>query len=680
VTRADLGALFAPTSIAVVGASPTEGKAGNALMRSLARFDGPVHPVHRTASEVMGRRAYPSVDSIPHPVDLALLAVPAEAVPAAVGDCAAAGVGGVVVHAGGFAEAGSRGAGLQRAAAEAAAGAGVRLLGPNTSGFIAPGRGLCATFVTSTAQLRAGPLAIVAQSGGVNHALAFGAQADGLGLHLGVGLGNAADVGFADVLGHLSEDPKVGVVAMAIEAVADGRELVGAVARVTHRVPVVALVLGRADVAEFARSHTGALTGSRRVTRAALRAAGAVVVDDTTALLDAARALAARRLPPKADSGVAVVTAQAGPGLLLADALAVEGVSLPPLDERTRRRIGDLLGDLTFQRNPVDTGRPTQTLPDVLRAVAASDGVDALAVYLLDEPDAVDPRTLLAGHDGRPVVLGTAGPAGDVAAVRDALASSGIAVMEAPERAAAAVAARVRDARARAGASRRRPEVTVPPDLVAGDGPWDEARAKELVGRVGIATPSRAVAGTHEEALAAVTAIAGPFVLKLLHPELTHKSEHGAVRLGLRGEDEARQALLELDAIGVPPPVRYLVEAMAPAGPELLLGAVRDCSFGPVVTLGVGGVGAEAERDVATRLAPLSVEEAATMLGELRAAALFRGHREAPAVEESELAQAIANLAALLCARDDVAEIEINPLRVTRDGLMALDALVVARS
>lgn len=672
-----LGRMLAPRTVAVVGASPNPGKAGNALMRSLGGFGGSLHPVHPAADEVLGKRAYPDVRAIPEPVDLALVAVPAPAVPGAVAACAEAGVGGVVVHAGGFAETGVDGAALQRATVEAAAERGTRVLGPNTSGFIAPPLGLCATFVASTASLRPGPLAIVAQSGGVNHALAFGAQAEGLGVRLAVGLGNAADVGFADVLDHLALDDEVGAVALAIEGVADGRALASAVERLVDRVPVVALKLGRSDVSEFAQSHTGALTGSRELTRAALRQAGAVVVDDTTALLDGARALSARRLPPKRCVGVGVVTGQAGPGLLLADALAVEGARTPTLPRAVQEQLRRLLGDLTYVRNPVDTGRPGPTFPRVIGAVAAAAEIDALAVYLLDEPDAIDARELLAADVEVPVVLGTAGPVADVVALRDDLTRAAVPVMLTPERAAAAVAALARDAEsaARRGGDA---ELAVAPDTSdLRGGPWDEARSKDLVDRVGVATPQRAVCATHDAVLSAATRMRWPVVLKLIHPRLTHKSEHRAVHVGLRDERELSEALEALDAIPLPSPARYLVEAMASSGPELLVGAVRDAAFGPIVVLGAGGVDVEVSADVTARMAPLSVQEAATMLDDLAGAARYRGHRGAPAVDEGRLARTVAGLGALLCARDDIAEIEINPLRLTAEGLVALDALVV---
>ena len=579
------------------------------------------------------------------------------------------------MHSGGWAEAGPAGEALQAELVSIAAETGLRILGPNTSGFFAPPEQLCASFVRTAAELPAGGLAIVAQSGGVNHALAFLAAGEGLGIRLGVGLGNSADVGFADVLEALVDDPAVEVVALAIEGVADGRRLVEAVARVAARVPVVALKTGRTDVDAFSRSHTGALTGSWRVTRAALAQAGAVVVDDMTQLVDAARALRLVRLPAGEGAGVAVVTGQAGPGLLLADELGHLGVDLPELPPASLEELRGLLPPITFQRNPVDTGRPAETFGAVLDTVGGAPGIDLLAVYLLDEPDAVDPVALL-GAAGTPAVLALTATPPAFAAARDELAGSGVPVLPTPERCARAVAAIVRDAarRARLQDGHGRPQVP----SFAPEGDWDEDLAKTLVAEVGLAVPARIVCTTHDEAFAALSQLRTPLVVKILDPAVEHKSEVGGVRLGIRDESELDAALAAIDALGHEGH-RYLVEESAASGPELILGARRDPAFGPIVALGAGGTAAEALGDAVVRLAPVEQVEAATMLDELAGAAAFRGARGAPAVDAEELAAAIVGFGDLIAARDDIAELEVNPLRVTRGGLVALDALVVSR-
>ncbi len=671
MTGRALERLFDARSVAVIGASATPGKAGNALVGSLAGFPGPVYAVNPRGEPVGGRPAFERISEIPEAVDLALLAVPVPVVLGAIAECAEAGVGAAVVHSGGWAEAGEED--LQAALASLGRETGLRILGPNTSGFFDPRSGLCASFVRTAAELPPGGLAIVAQSGGVNHALAFQAAGEGLGIRLGVGLGNAVDVGFAEVLDHLAADESVEVVALAVEGIADGRRLVEAIEAVAARVPVVALKAGRTDIDAFSRSHTGALTGSWRVTRVALAQAGAVVADDLTQLLDAAQALRLVRLPASLDPGIGVVTGQAGPGLLLADELAFRGVRLPELRTETAERLSELLPPITFQRNPVDTGRPAETFGAVLDAVAAASGIDLLAVYLLDEPDAADPAALLAAARG-PAVLGlTAGPA-RLAEIREVLGPAGVPVLPTPERAARAVAAIAADAVQRARRSPEPAQQAVPAHRPAND--WDEGSAKDLVAALGIRTPERFVCKTREEARAALARLGPPVVAKALAPGLHHKTEAGGVHLGIRDEDALGRALVAIDAI---PGSRYLIEATAPPGPELILGARRDAVFGPLVALGVGGTGAEATDDATARLAPVPLLEAAAMLGELVAAAAFRGARGAPAVDGDELARAIVSFGALISGREDIAEVEINPLRVTRDGLVALDALVVAR-
>ncbi len=671
--------LFAPRSIAVVGASPSPGKIGNVLLRNLASFQGAVHPVHPTAREVLGRPAYPDVQSIPEPVDLALLVVPPDAVPACLEDCAAASDGGAVIYSGGWGEVGGAGAARQELVRAAAEAAGIRVLGPNTSGFLAPAQGLYATFVADLAEVvTPGPLAIVAQSGGVNLTLCFLARAEGLGVAFGVGVGNASDVGLADALDHAAQLDGVRAIALAIEGVADGRALFEAVARTTPRVPVVALKVGRTDVEAFAKSHTGAMAGSHRVTRAALAQAGAVLVDDLTELIDAARALCASRLPPSATPGVGVVTGQAGPGLLLADALAVRGVSVPPLAPSVVERLGTLLPPLTWQKNPVDTGRPGPTFREVVEVVRRADGIDLLAVNLLHEPDAVDPLAALRGLG--PAVVSSAGPADEIARARDRLFASGIPLYPTPERAALAAAALVRDAQGQARGRERTHERREGASFPMRDGPrptrWDEALAKDLLESVGIATPRRVVASTRAEAHTAFARLGAPVVVKVLHPSVTHKTEVGGVHVGVRDAASLDRAL---DAIERTAGARFLVEEQADGGPELLVAARRDPSFGAIVVVGVGGVGVEREDDLVVRLAPLSTEEAGTMLGELKQAWRYRGFRGAPAVNESDLARIVRALGDLVLARDDLAEVEVNPLRVTSRGLVALDAVAVAR-
>jgi acetyltransferase len=670
-----LKALFTPSGIAVVGASRNPGKLGAALARSLRGFAE--RGGHLALVNGRDQSMYPSVCAAVQdgPISLAMICVPAPACADVLADAARAGARAAVVCGGGFAEAGGAGLDHQNRLAAVVAETGIRVLGPNTSGFLAPHAGVTASFVPGVTQIRAGNVAIVAASGGVNHALAFLLTEAGHGISLAVGLGNGVDISAPDVLEHLIDDVDTHAVALYVESVADGPRLVEAVRRLTAQRPVAALVVGRHDIGAFAASHTGALATSWRTTRAALAQAGAVIVDDERELVDAVGALAVCRARPTPHPGVGVITAQAGPGLLMLDDLRGRAARVPELSPDTRATLATLLPPLTFQRNPVDTGRPGPEMSQVFAAVANDPGVDVVAAYALHEPDAVD--LVAAARDGRvprvPIVFGLGGTGNDVTLARRALLEAGIAVATDPRGVAAGIGALLADATAQA----RRSKPAVAGQTPTGvRGPHDEHQAKQLLDRIGITTTARRMCTTRAQAHTALAEIRGPVAVKILDSTVLHKTEIGGVHLGVRTPADLDTALDRLDGIGA---ARYLVETMAPAGVDLVLGARRDPVFGPIVLLGLGGTTAEALADVSIRLAPLGAEDAAEMPLELGGHALLDGWRGGPVLDPAELARAGAALGDLLLANPDLEEVEINPLRLTESGLIALDAVVLTR-
>ena len=668
-----LEALFEPRGIAVIGASSSPGKLGAAMARSLESYPGTVMLVNDRRPDPaagMYRCVADAVGATGAPVDLAVLCVPAPATASALAEAAAAGVRAALVCAGGFAEAGGPGVAYQADVAAVVADTGLRLLGPNTSGFLAPGRQLVASFVPGADTIPAGSVSLVAGSGGILHALAFLLAGAGVGLHLGVGIGNGVDVTAADVLDHLAGrmSGPPGPVALHVEGVTDGRRLIEAVERLADAAPVVALVVGRNDVGDFARSHTGALTPTWRTARAALRAAGAVLVDDEREMVDALVALERGRLAPLAQPGVGLVTGQAGPAVLFTDRLRTAGVSVPPVGATTAARLAELLPAITHQGNPVDTGRPGETFAGVLTAVGTDPSIDLLAMYALLEPGAFDLTAAVGkaaeqfGPDGPPVVVATGGPPSDVAAARQALAAAGVAAYDGVAGAVTGVRALVDDARARAArAAAGSPVRLVVPEAFTV--PVGEHEGKRLLAWLGIDTPSRVACDDRVDAHAALAQLGSPVVVKMLEPVVLHKARVGGVRLGVRTGDELDAALDALDTAGAR---RYLVEETAPPGLDLIVGARRDPVFGPIVLVGLGGDLAEDLETVVVRPAPLSEAAAAGMLDELR-------------VDRGGVAAVVTSLGALLAAVPDIAEIEINPLRATVDGrLVALDVVVGA--
>ena len=678
-SQTGLARLFAPQSVAVIGASNAQEKVGYQLVSSLRKFAGRVYPINPKLDQVDGHRAYPSLQACPEVPDLAILAIPAAACPDALAAAAAAGVGGALICSGGFGESGEPGAHLQRQIKHTLNNSSIRLLGPNTVGFTNPVSGCHACFLPTVQEFAPGHLAIVAQSGGVNLTLSFLARYQGIGLRLGIGLGNAVDVDAGDVIGYLADDDHTRVIVVHLEGVRDGRKLFDAIVRASAKKPVIALPVGRAQVAEFAQSHTGNLMGSFAITAAALRQAGAVVVGTTDAAIDAAAAFLSRRIPPKANPGVAVLTAQAGPGLIMLDSLRTNDVAVPPLADDTVKIIAGLLPPMTYMRNPVDTGRPSPTFGDVLVAAARDPAIDAVLTFVLDEPAALDAPTTLAKAAAsieKPILFGTLGLETSIEPTLQRLATLGIPGYRSPDRAAQAMSALVADSKAR---YRRTLPSSPPRAAFAIAAPArDEFAAKALLRSYGLHVPQSVACTTQTDARAAFAQLMKPVVVKVSDPAIAHKTEVGGVLLNIRSWPELDAALSQIDSIPGDRTHRgYLLEEMAGPGLELILGAKRDASYGPTVLVGLGGIEAEALKDVSIRLAPLTAADAAEMLNELRGAALLDGWRGAAAVSRPALINAILAVSQLITEQPNLLELDINPLRSTPHGMMALDALMV---
>ncbi|MEV5646793.1 acetate--CoA ligase family protein [Nocardia sp. NPDC052254] len=687
-----LDRLFLPVSIAVVGASTSPAKLGSVMAAAVTSGGGvDIYPINPRVEAPGFHRSIESA-GVAHgaPIDLAVLCIPAAATPAALRAAAEAGVGGAVICSGGFAEAGPEGVAVQAEIARIQAETRIRVLGPNTSGFFRPGRGPRVSFVPTVGEIRTGSVAVVAASGGMNHALSFLLSERGVGVGFGVGLGNCVDVTDADVLRYLSMDDSISAIALHVESVADGRALLDAVRAVSARKPVVALVVGRADVSAFSESHTGALATSWKVTRSLLAEAGAVVVDTDHELVDALAVLSRTRLPAAVAPGIGLVTAQAGPGLMVLDDLRAHGVNVPALHRGTQHEIAKLLPPITFQANPVDTGRPGESFADVLAATAADPGVDALVVYALAEPDAIDLADAVVRSgvaDRLPIVLGSGGPAAVLAATADSAGTLGVPLLAGPTALAMGVRALVADARARyLAAPHEAPDAPDKhfaaveerndhsKDVVALRFPLDEHQAKDCVNRLGVRTPARRVCPDRVTAHRALGELELPVAVKILDATVVHKTDIGGVHLGVRTPADLDAALDALDAIDAP---AYLVESMAAAGPDLILGVRRDPVFGPILVVGAGGTTAEAIGDVAIRGARVTPESAAAMLDDLAVGAMFDGWRGGPVLDRSEFARIAVALVRFVAAHPEIADLEINPLRATADGPVALDTVIL---
>ena len=679
-TRRDLRALFAPESVAVVGASDDPVKWGNWLARGALRAEHrrSVALINRRGGEVLGRRAHRSLAELAEPPELVVLAVPATALESSVDEAIAVGARAIVAISAGIAD-GDAGGALDAAIAARAREAGTVLLGPNCLGVF----DAVAELDLVPNHLPHGSIGLISQSGNLALELALLAEEAGLGFSRFVSLGNQADLETAELVRELTEHPQTELIAVYAEDFRDGRAFAAAAhaAREAGK-PVVLLPIERtAATARAVRSHTGALASDGAAIDAACRAAGIERVRAPQELVDLADGLLRAGAP--AGRRVAVLADGGGHGGIAAGLAGEADLELPALSDALAAELRDGLPPTAAVSNPIDLAgggeQDIHTFDRTARALLRSGEVDAVlltgyfggySVYadsLGDgEASVADALADEVRASGRPLVAHTMHPD---TAPSHALRRGGVPVFRAIERA-VGVLARLAGHRERRAAGVPPVPAAAAPTAASG---YAEARALLAAGGVPFA-PARSAADA-EEAVAAATAIGYPVALKALGP--VHKSDAGGVVLGLVDEAALRGALADLEARLRP--AGFSVEAMAALhdGVELLIGARWDARFGPIAVAGLGGVLVETLADVAVALAPLDDDGARRLLLSLRGAALLRGVRGRPAVDVDAAARALAALSRVAAEHPEIAEIEVNPLLVRPHGALALDARVV---
>jgi acetyl coenzyme A synthetase (ADP forming)-like protein len=683
---ASIRPFFEPRSVAVVGASRTRGHIGAEILHNLIAtgFGGPIYPVHPVATEIQGLKTTTRVTDIEGPVDLAIIVVPADRVLAVVDDCVAKGVRGICVISAGFGETSDAGRALEAELLDKVRQAGVRLIGPNCMGLLNTAVNLNATF--SPSYPPAGTVAMSTQSGALGLAVLDYARRLNIGISSFVSVGNKADVSGNDLLQYWAVDPHTSVILLYLESFGNPRKFSQIARRVGRSKPIVAVKAGRSrSGARAATSHTGALAVSDAVVDGLFRQAGVTRTDTLQELFDVAALVANQPLPP--GRAVAILTNAGGPAILAADACEARGLTIASLSEATRARLRAILPGSASVGNPVDM--LASAPPDHYRAAAAAlladEGVDSLMTIfippLVTEPAAVaraivegtrdaGPKPVLAvfmRSDGAPPELGTipsyAFP--ESAAIALARVSEYAEWRRAPvedqalpaidRNAARAIATRVLD---------------------RGGGWLTPIEAHGLLAAAGIrAAPAREAADV-EGAVAAAGEVGYPVVLKAVGPAIIHKTERQAVVVGIADEPRLRAAAADLRARLGSDMTGFLVQQMIPGGVEMLVGAISDPVFGPVIACGAGGVLAELIGDSAVRLHPITNADAAGMVNELRSARLLRGFRGSPPADEAALRDAIRRVSALAEACPEIVELDINPLKVLASGACAVDVRV----
>lgn len=698
-----LDALFAPRSIAVVGASDTPGSIGAVLTANLLQggFRGPVMPVNPRHAQIAGLPCYPDVARLPQPADLGVVCTPPAAVPGVVGALGRQGARAAVIVTAGFAEdREARGSALQAELLEAARAHRMRILGPNCVGLLVPGIGLNASFAHRGAE--PGRLGFVSQSGAVITSILDWAGSRGIGFSSLVSLGDMADVDFADLLDHLAADAATRAILLYIESVGDARRFMSA-ARAAARVkPVVAVKAGRhAEGARAVASHTGALAGSDAVHQAAFDRAGILRVFTLGALFDAAEILAVAR-PVRGDR-LAILTNGGGAGVLATDALIEAGGRLAELSAATLDALDGVLPRTWSRGNPVDLigDAGGQRYRAALAILLRDPGVDAvLAVHcptaVVQPLEAAEAVAALPRSRSDPLLLTSWVGNGAMTDARRLFGARGIPTYATPEQAVRAFLYLVRYRRGQELLSETPPSIpeTFAPDTAAvaalveaalaeGRGGLTEPEAKAVLAAYGVPAVTTRAVGTPEEAAEAAAAIDGPVVVKILSPDIGHKSDAGGVVLDLVGPaavlEAARGMLARIRAAHPEARIRGLaVQPMVrrPGAQELIVGAAEDPQFGPVILVGQGGTAVEAIADRAIGLPPLNLRLARELVSRTRIQRVLAGVRGQPPADLDALALTLVRVSQLVIDVPRIRELDINPLLIDPLGVIALDARI----
>ncbi|MBO9309277.1 MAG: acetate--CoA ligase family protein [Chloroflexi bacterium] len=700
-----LETFFSPKSVAIVGASRDATKLGNVVLRNAIEggYKGRLYPINPKADEILGYKAYPSVQALPEVPDLAVIVIPYPHVPAAVEDCGKKGVPSVVIISAGFREAGYEGMNRELEVLRIAKQYNIRVIGPNCLGVIDCSTPLNLTFAAGTPP--SGPIDFMSQSGALGVAILDWAMAGSeIGFNKFVSLGNKADVSEIDLMRAWADDPKSRVILIYSEGLPNGQEFIRVAREVSRKKPIVMIKSGVTQAGSRAvSSHTGSLAGSEQAYRAAFRQAGVLRAETLQELFDYALAFAYQ--PLLAGDRIAIVTNAGGPGILCTDALERKGLQLARFTSETTKSLQDFLPDAASANNPVDV--LGDALPDryayALERVALDPNVDGIIAI-------VTPQAMTDVHEtgraigrcahmirerglNKPLLACLMGEFKVKPAVEMLAAEYGVPNYPFPERAANALAA-MRDYRELRAAPKLRVErfevdnarvrrviqkVRAEGRVAIGD-----AESREIMSAYRLRIPQAELAATADQAVAIASEIGYPVVLKIASPDILHKTDVGGVKVGLNSASDVRDAfdLIVYRAQRYVPNATIwgcLVQEMIPKGTEFLVGMSRDPQFGPLVTFGLGGIYVEALKDVTFRIAPFDRTAASEMLSEIRAHALLDGIRGQPPADKEAIIETLLRISQLVTDFPEIVELDINPLMVYERGrgAIALDARLV---
>jgi len=698
---------FHPQSIAIIGASANLTKLSGRPIAALLqkKFAGAIYPVNPRYEEVAGHACYPSVGAIPGPVDLAIISVPIEGTLAALKECAEKGVKAAVVFTSGFAETGAEGRALQAQIAGIAQASGMRILGPNCLGLIYYPNAVMASFsdIMFVEGDYRGSLGFITQSGAYGEKTFMLTAPEGVGFSAFISVGNEADLEVSDFIAHLLKDDSTRLFGVYLEGAKDGLKLRRAAeAALVAGKPILIKKVGRTHAGKrAAASHTGSLAGNDRIYDAFFRQTGIIRIDELRDLTYFALVHQSGRMPQ--GKNAAILTDSGGPGVEMADRCEEYGLNVPELSKTTRAKIQAAIPHYGSARNPVDMTAAIMTDQELygkcLRAIFEDDAIDivfAPGVFMSYVSPQLLEETLEIYHaSAKPMILcpvwTDSSPQSQAMVAR--VRKEGIPMIPEASDAARAVAAMVRYAGKRkvfpapAGAKPKIPAramVTAKP-ILQKHGALTEYDVKQVLAAYGIPVTKEAPAATAKDAVAQARRIGYPVALKVLSPDIPHKTEVGGIRLNLQTDRAVRDAYSEIVKSAercAPHAVvtGVLVQEMLGDCVEVIIGVTRDPVFGPCVMFGLGGVFVEVMQDVSFRVAPLTASDAEEMIGEVKGARVLAGVRGKPAADTKAIIDVILKVSQLAVDyADRIEELDINPLIVFPKGACVADALIVKR-
>jgi len=694
--------LFEPRSIAVVGVSDDAARPGSQAVRALLKngYAGKIFPVNPKYEQFEGMTCYSSVAAIPESVDLVVIGVPAKGVLPVVEECAAKGVSFAVILSGGFRESGPEGIERERRLLEIARKSGLRIIGPNCLGFANIHSNVYAAFgsITREPKLAAGAVSLVTQSGGFGYSIALACAEAGIGFRHVVATGNESDIDTVQLIDALLDDPQTKIIVAYIEGTSDGRRLLEVGRRALAAGKPVLLWKGGVTEqgARAAASHTASMTGTYDFYRALFKQTGIVEIREIHEVVDFVKALAGGKYPE--GGGVAVMGVSGGSAIVFADAGEPEGLQMCDLGEETQERLAKVVPNIGAVHNPIDltagyfSAANREKLQIAVEAALDDPNIHSVCVNLATTGKAgslVAAEVLgqVAAGASKPIVVFSSAPASQVGEALRVFDLGRVPVLPSPSRAARAIAmlARYRQAQLRAGreaavAAARTGSVA---PLGEAGGSLSELQSKSILAAAGVpVTKDVIVQGVDGSVFEQMKA---PLVVKIVSPDIPHKTEVSGVKVGIgtRAELEAAIAEVLANAKKHKPNARIdgvLVSEMVRGGFELIAGVVNDVVFGPVVVVGAGGIYAELLKDSTSRLAPFDKTTAREMLDELRCRTILAGARGAAPLDVDAVADALSALSRFAWDhRDQVKEVDLNPLFVLPQGVAAADALVVLK-